>query len=233
VLGIAVDRIDALSAELESTVAGSNATAIASAVERIEREVALMERDLIKEASLRAGVPAQCEELRRRYDELVALEREVHEIADRCVDKIADPPQQAIPAMGELGPPPAARGGDAAGGWDGVRREIAAYAEKLGRVAAALAVAHDRFAAPLQAREDLRGLLGAYRHRATDAGLAEDLPLSDRYRAAHDVLWSAPCDLETARRLVAEYQNAVRVAVGAERVVEPQAIAEDRTGDRT
>jgi hypothetical protein len=232
VLGMPVDQIDALSADLESTVAGSNPDAISTVVARIERDVALMERDLIKEASLRAGVPAQCEELRRRYDELVALEREVQELAQRCLEKIADAPRQAIPAVAELGTPPAARSGDAPGGWGAVRREIAQYAERLGRVAAALAVARDRFAAPLQEREDLRGLLGAYRHRATDAGLAEDVPLSDRYRTAHDVLWSAPCDLAAARRLVTEYQHAVRIAVGVERAIEPQANASDRrTGE--
>ena len=35
------------------------------------------------------------------------------------------------------------------------------------------------------------------------------------YRAARDVLWSAPCDLTLAARLVEEYQHAVRVGTGA------------------
>ena len=78
-----------------------------------------------------------------------------------------------------------------------------------------------RFATPLQEREDLRGLLGAYRKRASSKGLAEDAALDDRYRAAHEMLWSAPCDLRAARTLVAAYQSAVRVAVGADTAVEP------------
>ena len=71
----------------------------------------------------------------------------------------------------------------------------------------------------MREREDLRGLLGAYRDRVGKKGLAEDAALDQRYRAAHDVLWSAPSDLAAARTLVAAYQHAVRVAVGAD--IEP------------
>ncbi|HVJ96033.1 MAG TPA: hypothetical protein VNC41_04305, partial [Acidimicrobiia bacterium] len=47
--------------------------------------------------------------------------------------------------------------------------------------------------------------------------------LQDRFEAAHDVLYSAPCDLTVARRLVREYQDRVRLAVGADIAVEPGA----------
>jgi hypothetical protein len=77
----------------------------------------------------------------------------------------------------------------------------------------------------LQERDDLRGLLGSYRHRASANGLAEDAALEDKYQAAHTVLWSAPCDLRQARALVAEYQRAVRVAVGADTSAEPSSSA--------
>jgi hypothetical protein len=208
-LGKASDHINALSAELESAVAGSDPKLIAATVDRIDAEVAVLERDLIKEASARAGAASQLAELRRRYDGLIALERDVHDLARRCTEKIADAPRLGIPSVAELGAPPAARD------------EVARYAEKLGRCAAALTLAQQRFAAPLQDREDLRGLLGAYRHRAAARGLAEDGALDARYRRARDVLWTAPCDLSTARVLVAEYQHAVRVAVGADTTPEP------------
>jgi hypothetical protein len=74
----------------------------------------------------------------------------------------------------------------------------------------------------LAARDDLRGLLGAYRTRAGRTGHAEDAQLSIAYEAARDLLWSAPCDLAQARQRVAEYQHAVRVAVGAEAGAEPE-----------
>ena len=159
--------------------------------------------------------------MRRRYDDLAAKAAEVEALARRCEVKIADAPRLAVPSLAVLGEPPTSEPGRDQHDWNIARRELAAYADKLGRFAAAVAVAHDRFGAPLQEREDLRGLLGSYRHRAGAHGLAEDAALDDRFQAAHDVLWTAPCDLPAARRLVAEYQRAVRLAVGADVAVEP------------
>jgi hypothetical protein len=208
-LGHSSARIDELAAELEAAIAGSDPKVIAATVDRIDAEITGIERDFIKEASRRAGAAAQAAELRRRYDDLAKFEREVDELARRCEEKIANAPRLGIPSVAQLGPPPAAR------------EQVATYAEKLGRCAAALGVAHERFAAPLQEREDLRGLLGAYHHRAAAKGLAEDVALDDLYQPAHEVLWSAPCDLEVARTLVGEYQRAVRAAVGADTTPEP------------
>ena len=67
----------------------------------------------------------------------------------------------------------------------------------------------------MQARDDQRGLLDAYRDRANRAGFAENVALGNAYQAAHDLLWSAPCDLDLSGRLVDEYQHAVRESAGA------------------
>ena len=76
--------------------------------------------------------------------------------------------------------------------------------------------AETAFAAPLAARDDLRGLLGAYATRAARNGLAEDAGLTERYRPAHESLWQAPCDVDAAAPLVEDYLRAVRRAVGAD-----------------
>jgi hypothetical protein len=224
-LGRSTDRIDALAAELEAAIARSAPEAIATAVARIDAEVALLERDLIKEAGARAGAGAQATELRRRYDELSAKQQEIAELAARCREKIADAPNLAVPSLAALGEPPNAPANVSAAEWETLREQFAEYAAKLGRVTAAFAEAATRFGAPLQERDDLRGLLGSYRHRASANGLAEDAALEDKYQAAHTVLWSAPCDLRQARALVAEYQRAVRVAVGADTSAEPSSSA--------
>jgi hypothetical protein len=220
-LGVPVARIDQLADKLEAALEGSDPAAIAEVVDAIDREVAITERDLIKEASSRAGVAFQHEELRRRYDDLATMAAAVDALARRCEEKIADPPRLGVPSIAVIGEPPTPATRRDQAEWDSARRALATYAEKLGRFAAALTVAHDRFAAPLQERADLRGLLGSYRQRAAASGLAEDAPLQDRFQAAHDVLWTAPCDLSAARALVAEYQHAVRLAVGADVAVEP------------
>jgi hypothetical protein len=201
-------RIDELAAKLEAALEGTDARAIAATVEAVDIEITAIERNFIKEASRRAGATAQVAELERRYQDLVRLEREVRELAERCTEKIANAPRLGVPTLRDLGPPPSARD------------QVGPYAQRLGRIGAALHVAQQRFAAPLSERDDLRGLLGAYRHRASAKGLAEDSALHALYQPAYDALWSAPCDLVLARGLVGKYQHAVRVAVGAD--IEPE-----------
>ncbi|WNV86522.1 hypothetical protein [Umezawaea sp. Da 62-37] len=61
----------------------------------------------------------------------------------------------------------------------------------------------------LDRRAELRGRLEAYRAKATRLGHAEDPALSALHRDAHDVLFTAPCDLPEATRAVGRYQRAV------------------------
>ena len=61
----------------------------------------------------------------------------------------------------------------------------------------------------LDRRTELRGRLEAYRAKATKLGHAEHAGLSALHRAAHDVLFTAPCDLPEATRAVGRYQRAV------------------------
>jgi hypothetical protein len=68
----------------------------------------------------------------------------------------------------------------------------------------------EQAAADLLARRDeLRGLLDAYRAKAGRTGGAEDAGLEAKYQHAHDLLWTAPCDLAAANVAVTGYQHAV------------------------
>ena len=67
--------------------------------------------------------------------------------------------------------------------------------------------------APLDRRDELRGLLDAYRARAARYGVAETPRLAAAHRAARDLLWSAPCDLAAAEYAVRGYQAAVGAAL--------------------
>jgi hypothetical protein len=66
-------------------------------------------------------------------------------------------------------------------------------------------------------REELRGLLDAYRAKAARLGSVEDAALTERYDRARDLLWTAPCDLTAAAGAVAGYQQAVLQASGRPR----------------
>ena len=128
-------------------------------------------------------------------------------------------------AAAELPPPPAeALGLDvrlaaldklkAAGRWGRL-------AEELGTIEAEATAAGQRCrdtqqaaAALLDRRNELRGLLDAYQIKAARLGAAEDSELSRLYDQAHELLWTAPCDLAAAAAAVTRYQQATLALSG-------------------
>jgi hypothetical protein len=63
--------------------------------------------------------------------------------------------------------------------------------------------------APMERRDELRGLLGAYRAKANAVGLAENLEIDALVRSAHDALYVAPCSLEEAETCVTELRRGI------------------------
>jgi hypothetical protein len=61
----------------------------------------------------------------------------------------------------------------------------------------------------LERRRDLRGRLDAYQAKVRAFGRAEDPVLERIHLSARDELYTAPCDLEEAERLVAAYASAI------------------------
>lgn len=66
-------------------------------------------------------------------------------------------------------------------------------------------------------RDELRGLLDAYKAKAARLGAAEDPGLAARYDQARQLLWTAPCDLNAALDAVNRFQRAV-LLIGAQRL---------------
>jgi hypothetical protein len=128
-------------------------------------------------------------------------------------------------AAAELPPPPAEAVGldvrlaaldklKAAGRWGRL-------AEELGTIEAEATAAGQRCrdtqqaaAALLDRRNELRGLLDAYQIKAARLGAAEDSELSRLYDQAHELLWTAPCDLAAAAAAVTRYQQATLALSG-------------------
>ena len=61
----------------------------------------------------------------------------------------------------------------------------------------------------LERRDELRGLLAAYRAKALALGLAEHSEVERLWRAAEDMLFVAPCDVDVAEDSVRELQQAI------------------------
>jgi hypothetical protein len=144
--------------------------------------------------------------------ELDRVQQQAATVVADVLEKIANPGLAAF-----TDPLPALRQGmaelpglRAAADW---RRVGARLAQLDAAAAEALAAAKARLAAAtglLDRRAELRGRLDAYRAKAARLGRAEDLALAALHTAAHDLLYTRPCDLAAALRAVNRYQQAVQ-----------------------
>jgi hypothetical protein len=115
---------------------------------------------------------------------------------------IAEPPLASLAAL-------------AAGGqWSRLRAELDRCAAELAASAAQTDDLRRMAAAAVGRRDELRGLLGAYKAKAVRLGAAEDADLAARYDQAYDLLWTAPCDLTAAESAVSGYQRAILATEG-------------------
>jgi len=167
-----------------------------------------------------------------RVDELVRLRDEAHgRIGDLTTaaatarsareDAVAAWQQAAAKIVAAALPPPPADLADvsarladlgtllAAGRWTRLGSELDLLDRELATATASFQDAERAAVAALARRDELRGLLGAYKAKAARLGGAEDAALAERHDRARDLLWTAPCDLAAAEAAVAGYQQAV------------------------
>jgi hypothetical protein len=178
------------------------------------------------------GLAEQVTAAASRVDELVRLREEAHQrvaevtaaaAAARSAreDAVAAWQQAAAKiAAGALPAPPAGLAdlsgrldGLAAllagGRWTRLASELDLLDRELATATAGFREAERAVVAAMAKRDELRGLLGAYKAKAGRLGAAEDATLAERYDRARDLLWTAPCDLAAAEAAVAGYQQAV------------------------
>jgi len=103
----------------------------------------------------------------------------------------------------------------AAGRWTRLASELDLIERELAEATTRFQAAERALADVLSRRDELRGLLGAYRAKAARLGAAEDPALTERYDRARGLLWTAPCDLAAAADAVTGYQRAV-LALGGQ-----------------
>ena len=103
----------------------------------------------------------------------------------------------------------------AAGRWTRLASEMDLIERELAEATTRFQDAERALADVVSRRDELRGLLGAYRAKAARLGAAEDPALTERYDRARGLLWTAPCDLAAAADAVTGYQRAV-LALGGQ-----------------
>jgi hypothetical protein len=93
--------------------------------------------------------------------------------------------------------------------WRERRRQLDAWLARAEPLSAECARALAANRAPLQRRNELRGLLDAYRAKAADTGVVEDEEIAALVRAADQELHTAPTSLARAEQLVTQLSAAL------------------------
>ena len=115
---------------------------------------------------------------------------------------VAAPPLASLAALADTGQ------------WSRLAAELDRCEADLAASGAQTAGLRQAAAAALDKRDELRGLLRAYKAKAARLGAAENDDLAARHERAYQLLWTAPCDLAAAEAAVADYQRAIRATEG-------------------
>jgi hypothetical protein len=115
---------------------------------------------------------------------------------------LADPPLAGLAALASRG-----QWRQLAADLDRCEADLARFGGETVELSGAATAAIDK-------RDELRGLLRAYKAKAARLGAAEDTSVAARYDEAHALLWTAPCDLTVAQAAVMTYQRAILATEG-------------------
>lgn len=152
---------------------------------------------------------------------------EIEALVEKAAAALALTRAKMAPSTGLVEPPDLSASGDralgpwlarlqaqaGAGEWEAAASGLAGWKAAAEACQAEAQRAVDANGAPLARRNELRGLLDAYRAKAAALGRDEDGRLARLYASARDALHTAPCVLETAETLVRDYVGAVNAAV--------------------
>jgi hypothetical protein len=178
-----------------------------SAADRLAEQVRALAARVAELDRLRAQAQRRIDALKAATAAAQAARRDAATAWRGAAERIGGLPP-LLPGIGE--PPLASLTALAAAGrWSRLEAEL----ERCERELAAAVNQTDDFertvATALGRRDELRGLLDAYKAKAARLGVSENADLAARYDQAHDLLWSAPCDPVAAEAAVARYQQAI------------------------
>jgi hypothetical protein len=196
---------------VDTSSADRLAEQVAAAATRVDELVRLRDDARVRIAALTAAA----ERARAaREDAGAAWQRAAARIA---APAMPPPPADLDPQPGLAGLSARLAGLDAllaAGRWARLESELDLLERELAAVTTKFIDTERAVVALMNRRDELRGLLGAYKAKAARLGAAEDAGLAQRYDHARDLLWTAPCDLAAAADAVSGYQQAVLAVAG-------------------
>jgi hypothetical protein len=199
---------------VDDATAQATSDPLGAELDDAERLVQRVEERLSDLARTRATIGSDLEAAEARLGELAQLIAAGHGARRAAEDRIVDPGGLVTPLdereldtlRGRLD---RLKAQARAGAWPAAAQGLTQWREEAGELggrAEAVAAANR---APLERRNDLRGLLDALRAKAAALGLAEDPTLTGLYRSAHEALYAYRCDVRRAETLVREYGKAI------------------------
>lgn len=183
------------------------------AIPEIERRLTELEARLKELARIRDEFSSRLANLEAALSDVEAAEAMARQAYTAVLDKIADPglPEPTDQGSSALrGRLTRLRSRMDTAGWAALARE----ADELDRFAAStLDTTRTSLRAMtglLDRRAELRGRLEAYQVKAARLGHSEDGDLSRLHDEAHQILFTAPCDLPAATRALNRYRQAIQ-----------------------
>jgi hypothetical protein len=215
-----VAELATVRAELDRQRAALNADPLgadAAAASRVRDRVAALAARIAELAQVRTGAVQRIAALRAAADAARAVRSDALLAYQRTAAKIT-----TVPPVPDFAIDPATRLARldallAAGRWTRLGSELDLLERELAAAADQFHESERAVVSLLRKRDELRGLLDAYKAKAARLGAAEDALLSRLYDQTRELLWTAPCDLTAAADAVTSYQQAV-LAIGARRL---------------
>lgn len=203
-------RTEALRDPLAAAPGGQPRPAVQVRLAELTAELDGVRRRIAELVALRDGYQNRLAALRTRVDDVAAAESRVRDAYAVVAEKIADsalPPPPDTAAVLRTALPGS---GDAqTEQWVRLDEQLTELEASAARALARADELREAADGLLDRRRELRGRLDAYRAKAAGVGFAEDGDLSVRYQRAHDLLFTAPCDLRQATQAVYAYQQAL------------------------
>jgi hypothetical protein len=189
--------------------------------DRLADQVTFLAARAAEVAALRAGAGDRIAAAAGAVAAARRASQDAGQAHDRAAAVIAAADLPALPPAGDLLAALAARLATVhklrdAHRWGQLSAELAAVTQQAAAARQAFQSVEGSVAALAGRRDELRGLLGAYRAKAAALGAAEDPALTSQYRRARDLLWTAPCQLTEAGQAVRGYQRAILALTGRE-----------------
>jgi hypothetical protein len=183
-----------------------------TAADRLREQVAALTARIAELDRVRGHARARVDELSAAVADARAGRQEAVAAWQQAAELVSSLPP-VPPGLAE--PPLASLEALAAGGqWSRLAAELDRWQAELDQYTAQSAGLRQAAADALSQRDELRGLLRAYKAKAARLGAAEDPGLASMHEHAHGLLWTAPCDLTAANAAVAEYQRAILATEG-------------------